>query len=65
MAKVILLVVPRSTKVELFEESNWTWFEQLLPHNVPVITLQGDLEIYKWNPVLANSRDELPVSNTT
>lgn len=37
VAKVMDDVLPRSTNVELFEASNWIWFEQATSQSVPII----------------------------
>ena len=66
VAKVILLVRPPSTKVELFDGSNWTWFEHGAPHMVPTQSNLSKLtEFVPEAYALANSSVWLPVSKTT
>ena len=35
VANVMEVERPPSTKVQLFDESNFTWLEQAVPHSVP------------------------------
>ena len=65
VANVIVVVLFPSTKVELLDESNWTWLAHGAPHSVPGNQYSDEIGLQLWRDVLANSRLELPVSNTT